>query len=152
MTRQSSSSSADAATCPVDGNALEDLRSVIEVSDRGRPFETLAMRGIERGELEAASAPGGSFTIEALANELGNGSVAVRADVTDRDQLVAAAQRVQDERGGADVLINNAGVICSARSSRRGARTIAPWSRQNLLGAITATEVFLDQLKSGDGT
>ena len=47
--------------------------------------------------------------IEALATELGNDAIAVQADVTDRDQLVAAAQRVQAELGGADVLVNNAG-------------------------------------------
>jgi NADP-dependent 3-hydroxy acid dehydrogenase YdfG len=46
--------------------------------------------------------------IHALADELGGGAIAVEADVTDRDSLVAAAQRVEDELGGADVLINNA--------------------------------------------
>ena len=47
--------------------------------------------------------------IQALAHELGDGAIAIEADVTDRDSLVAAAQRVQDELGGADVLVNTAG-------------------------------------------
>ena len=49
--------------------------------------------------------------IQALADELGDGALAVEADVTDRDAVVAAARRVQDELGGADVLVNNAGVM-----------------------------------------
>jgi NADP-dependent 3-hydroxy acid dehydrogenase YdfG len=49
--------------------------------------------------------------IQALADEIGDSAIAIEADVTDRDALVAAARRVQDELGGADVLVNNAGVM-----------------------------------------
>ena len=38
--------------------------------------------------------------IEALATELGNGAIAITADVTDHDALVAAAERVKSELGG----------------------------------------------------
>ena len=37
--------------------------------------------------------------VTALADELGNGSIAVEADVTDRDSIVAAADRVRQELG-----------------------------------------------------
>jgi NADP-dependent 3-hydroxy acid dehydrogenase YdfG len=37
--------------------------------------------------------------IQALAGELGDAAIAIEADVTDRDSLVAAAQRVKDELG-----------------------------------------------------
>lgn len=37
--------------------------------------------------------------VEKLAEQLGNGAVAIRADVTDRDSVVAAAERVQGEMG-----------------------------------------------------
>ncbi|MGO2664543.1 SDR family oxidoreductase [Mycetocola reblochoni] len=89
--------------------------------------------------------------IEALARELGNGSIAIRADVTDRDQLVAAARRVQDELGGADVLMNNAGVMLLGPFSSKRRDDYRTMVEANLLGAITATEVFLDQLTSGSG-
>ncbi|MGP9695393.1 SDR family oxidoreductase, partial [Brachybacterium sp. AOP25-B2-12] len=89
--------------------------------------------------------------IEALAQELGNGSIAIHADVTDRDQLVAAAQRVQDELGGADVLLNNAGVMLLGPFSPARREDYRTMIEANLLGAITATEVFLDQLKNGGG-
>ena len=89
--------------------------------------------------------------LQALADELGDAAVAIEADVTDRDSLVAAAQRVQDELGGADVLVNNAGVmllgpfVSDQRAEQRQQVEV------NLLGAMTATEVFLDQLRDGGG-
>ena len=48
--------------------------------------------------------------ITTLADELGNGSTAVEADVTDRASIVAA-DRVRQELGTAGALINNAGVM-----------------------------------------
>ena len=89
--------------------------------------------------------------IQALADELGDSALAIEADVTDRDALVAAAQRVREELGGADVLVNNAGVmllgpfISDQRAEQRQQVEV------NLLGAMTATEVFLDQLRDGGG-
>jgi aryl-alcohol dehydrogenase-like predicted oxidoreductase len=47
----------------------------------------------------------------ALADELGNGSIAIEADVTNRGSIVAAADRVRRELGTADALVNNAGVM-----------------------------------------
>jgi NADP-dependent 3-hydroxy acid dehydrogenase YdfG len=87
--------------------------------------------------------------IEALAAELGDGSIAITADVTDRESLVAAAQRVQDELGGADVLVNNAGVMLLGPFTADQRDDYRQMIEVNLLGAITATEVFLDQLKDG---
>ena len=40
--------------------------------------------------------------IEALASDLGDGAIAIEADVTDRDSLVAAAERVDSELGRRD--------------------------------------------------
>jgi NADP-dependent 3-hydroxy acid dehydrogenase YdfG len=57
--------------------------------------------------------------IRELASELGNGAVAIEADVTDRESIVAAAKRVQEELGGADVLVNNAGVMLTAPFTSR---------------------------------
>ena len=89
--------------------------------------------------------------IEALAQELGNGSLAIAADVTDRDSLLAAGQRVQDELGGADVLVNNAGVMLLGPFDTDQRADYRQMIEVNLLGAITTTEVFLDQLKTGTG-
>ncbi len=89
--------------------------------------------------------------IEALAAELGDAAVAITADVTDRDSLVAAANRVRSELGGADVLVNNAGVMLLAPFSSDQRAEIRQMVEVNLLGAMTATEVFLDQLRDGGG-
>jgi NADP-dependent 3-hydroxy acid dehydrogenase YdfG len=89
--------------------------------------------------------------IQALADELGNGAVAIEADVTDRDAIVAAAERVQRELGGADILVNNAGVMLLAPFTSDQRAEHRRMVETNLLGAMTATEVFLDQLRDGGG-
>jgi NADP-dependent 3-hydroxy acid dehydrogenase YdfG len=89
--------------------------------------------------------------ITALAEDLGNGSIAIGADVTDRDSIVAAAERVRQELGGADVLVNNAGIMLLGPFDSTQRDDYRQMIEVNLLGAITTTEVFLDQLKDGGG-
>jgi NADP-dependent 3-hydroxy acid dehydrogenase YdfG len=89
--------------------------------------------------------------IQALAEELGDGAIAIEADVTDRDSIVAAAERVQAELGGADVLVNNAGIMLLAPFTPEGHDDHRRMVEANLLGAMTVTEVFLDQLRDGGG-
>jgi NADP-dependent 3-hydroxy acid dehydrogenase YdfG len=89
--------------------------------------------------------------ITALADDLGNGSIAVQADVTDRDSIVAAAERVRQELGGTDVLVNNAGIMLLGPFDSNQRDDYRQMIEVNLLGAITATEIFLDQLKDGGG-
>lgn len=87
--------------------------------------------------------------ITALAEEVGNGSIAIATDVTDRDSIVAAAQRVAGELGGADVLVNNAGVMLLGPFDTEQRDDYRRMIEVNLFGVITTTEVFLDQLKTG---
>ena len=89
--------------------------------------------------------------IEKLASALGNGAIAITADVTDRDSLVAAAARVQSELGGADILVNNAGVMLLGPFTPEYREDHRRMVETNLLGAMTATEVFLGQLREGGG-
>jgi NADP-dependent 3-hydroxy acid dehydrogenase YdfG len=89
--------------------------------------------------------------IDALADELGDGAIAIAADVTDRDSMVAAAERVQQELGGADILVNNAGVMLTAPFTSDQREEHRRMVETNLLGAMTATEVFLDQLRASGG-
>jgi NADP-dependent 3-hydroxy acid dehydrogenase YdfG len=89
--------------------------------------------------------------ITALAQELGGGALAIAADVTDRDALVGAAERVRQELGQVDVLVNNAGVMLLGPFSSEQREDYRRMIEVNLLGAITTTEVFLDQLKDGGG-
>src|SRR5579863_1545617 len=89
--------------------------------------------------------------VKALADELGNGAIAIQADVTDRDSVVRAADRVKAELGGTDVLVNNAGLMLLAPFSAEGHDDHRRMIEANLLGAMTVTEVFLDQLVDGGG-
>ena len=89
--------------------------------------------------------------IQTLAHELGDGAVAIEADVTGRDSITAASQRVQVELGRVDVLINNAGVMLLGPFSAELSGDYRRMIETNLLGAITTTEVFLDQLIAGGG-
>ncbi|MGD1882525.1 MAG: SDR family NAD(P)-dependent oxidoreductase [Paracoccaceae bacterium] len=63
------------------------------------------------------------------------------ADVSDRGQLEALEQQVTDRFGGADILMNNAGI--GGKSSTLG--DAAPWDRMlgvNLWGPIHGTQIF----------
>ncbi len=89
--------------------------------------------------------------LEELAAQLDVRAIAIAADVTDRDALITAADQVKQQLGGADMLVNNAGVMLLGpfgSTQREEARRMV---EVNLLGAMTATEVFLDQLRDGGG-
>lgn len=89
--------------------------------------------------------------INELAAELGNNALAIEADVTDRDSILTAAEHVRAELGGADILINNAGLMLLGPFSSEQRDDYRRMVETNLLGAITTTEVFLDQLREGGG-
>src|SRR5271165_3903891 len=74
--------------------------------------------------------------IQALAAELGDAALPIGADVTDRDSIVAAADRVQHELGGADILVNNAGVMLLGPFSSEQRGEHRQMVEVNLLGAI----------------
>jgi len=113
---------------------------------QGRLLEAAPDRIAECGE-EGGSAS----SLRTVAHtELGNGAIAITADVTDRAALVAAADRVNSELGGADILVNNAGVMLLAPFSAAQHAESREMIEVNLLGAMTATEVFLDQLRDGE--
>ncbi len=92
-----------------------------------------------------------SDKIEALAQELGDGALAITADVTDRESLSAAAEQIQRELGGVDILVNNAGMMLLGPFGTDQREDYGRMVETNLSGAITTTEVFLEQLKAGGG-
>src|SRR5580693_4403250 len=91
--------------------------------------------------------------IQALARELGNGAIAIaiEADVTDRDSVIEAGARVKAELGGADILVNNAGIMLLGPFNSEAHDDHRRMIEANLLGAMTVTEAFLDQLRDGGG-
>jgi len=55
---------------------------------------------------------------------------------------------VQQVLGGANILVNNAGVMLTAPFTSDQREEHRRMVETNLLGAMTATEVFLDQLRA----
>jgi NAD(P)-dependent dehydrogenase (short-subunit alcohol dehydrogenase family) len=77
---------------------------------------------------DVALAARSAEAVEALAAELRNAgarAVAVPADLTDRDSLRALVERVGEEFGGLEVLVNNAGLLPAA--TRAEATGWAEW-------------------------
>jgi NADP-dependent 3-hydroxy acid dehydrogenase YdfG len=89
--------------------------------------------------------------LQQLADELGEPATAIGADVTDRDALLAAADQIQRDLGRVDVLINSAGVMLLGPFGTAQREEVRRMIEVNLLGAMTATEVFLPQLRDGGG-
>ena len=58
---------------------------------------------------------------------------------------------MQQELGGADIFVNNAGVMLTAPFASDQREEHRRMVETNLLGAMTATEVFLDQLRANGG-
>jgi NAD(P)-dependent dehydrogenase (short-subunit alcohol dehydrogenase family) len=54
---------------------------------------------------------------EAAAKEIGPGAVALQLDVTDGDSIAAAAERIRNEFGRLDLLVNNAGISKTTQGS-----------------------------------
>jgi NADP-dependent 3-hydroxy acid dehydrogenase YdfG len=67
--------------------------------------------------------------IHALADELGSGAVAIEADVTDRDSLIAAAERARRKLGPVDILVDNAGVMLLGTLRPRTEQNTGAWSK-----------------------
>jgi 3-oxoacyl-[acyl-carrier protein] reductase len=65
-----------------------------------------------------------------------DGTVALHVDVTDRAALHAAVERIVRERGGIDVLVNNAGLLATGPFDQTGGEA---WDR---LVAVNLTGVF----------
>jgi len=108
-------------------------------------------RSLVRDGLKVALLARRADRIDALAAELGDAALAIAADVTDREAVVAAAERVRAELGPAAVLVNNAGVMLLGPFSSEQRADYRQMVEVNLLGAITTTEVFLDQIRANGG-
>ena len=89
----------------VDG-VLAGKTAIVTGASRGLGFSTaelLARHGARVALLARSEAP-----LVAAAEKIGGGAIAVPADVSDADSVRAAFQRVSDEFGQLDILVNNA--------------------------------------------
>ncbi len=73
--------------------------------------------------------------------ELGRRALALKCDVTDREQVDAAVDRAVDELGSVDILVNNAGTLDHV--AQLGDQSPALWERDlrvNLTGAFNCAQ------------
>ena len=96
--------------------------------------------------------------ITTLADELGHGAIAIEADVTDRDSIVAAADRVRQELGTAGVLVNNVGIDDRHDARRHGGMAgirVAdpPGTGRRLTAQLppSVKQIELQEARSNDG-
>ena len=108
------------------------------------------------GPLAQAARSQGIVYTEATAREiesLGRRAVAVKCDVTERDQVARAVQRAVDELGSVDILVNNAGTLDHVAQFHDQSQEL--WDRDlrvNLTGAFNcAQEVWPHMRERGWG-
>jgi NAD(P)-dependent dehydrogenase (short-subunit alcohol dehydrogenase family) len=71
----------------------------------------------------------------------------IRLDVADRDAIYAWAARVEDKLGGADVIVNNAGVSLSASVEKMKDEDFHWLIDINFWGVVNGCRAFLPQLR-----
>ncbi|SFK71416.1 3-oxoacyl-[acyl-carrier protein] reductase [Halogranum rubrum] len=123
---------------------------------------TGSSRGIGRGIAEDLGAHGANVVVnyrssEGEAHDVvdaieadGGTAIAVQADVCNKDEVEAMADRVRDVFGGADVLVNNAGITVDKKFEEM---TRDDWDAVmdvNLGGVFNCTHSFFDDLKDAD--
>lgn len=78
--------------------------------------------------------------------------VIVELDVTDEEAVAAVADRVRDETGAVDLLVNNAGISGGGTEDRFGtveADTMTETLQVNAVGPHLMTQTFADLLRTG---
>ena len=99
--------------------------AVIEILDRNDASETLA-----------------------LIREAGGAAAASICDVTDEDQIRAAAQAVEARRGRIDILVNNAGILSGRKPWHELTRAeVDRFLQVNFMGYFLVSQAFYPLLK-----
>ncbi len=98
--------------------------------------------------------PGAEETAR-LVSETGRRGLGFKVDVTNEDQVMAAAKGTFDAFGGIDILINNAGIVRDVAPAPIESVTLAQWNQiigVNLTGAFLASKAVVPYMKrSGKG-
>jgi NADP-dependent 3-hydroxy acid dehydrogenase YdfG len=70
-----------------------------------------AAKALARQGAKVAVAARRRDRLDALAQEIGGDALVIEADITDRDQAIAAVNRTVGELGRLDTVVNNAGMM-----------------------------------------
>jgi 3-oxoacyl-[acyl-carrier protein] reductase len=130
----------DGKTCLVTGSSRGIGRKIAFEFARGGADVAVNYR---QSDVEATAV---KETIEAN----GESAIAVQADVGDPASVEGMADRVHDELGTVDVLVNNAGITVDRKFEDM---TYEDWNRvidTNLGGTFNCTKAFFDDIKHAD--
>ena len=130
----------DDRTCLITGSGRGIGRGIAEHLGQEGASVVVNYRSSESSALEATEA------IEAS----GGRAIAAQADVTDRDDVNAMRERIHDEFGPLDVLVNNAGITKDTRFTEM---TRDEWDQVmnvNLGGTFNCTQAFYDDIWNAD--
>ena len=114
--------------------AIADLLVESELSEETDRYGALATVARQQGLVHTEE------TVEEI-RRLGRRSLALRCDVTDREQVAAAVSRTVDELGAVDILVNNAGTLDHAAQFHNQSAEL--WERDlrvNLSGAFNCAQ------------
>jgi len=132
---------------------LTDRVAVVTGGSSGIGLATAAALG--RAGCRLAVCARGRDRLEAAAQELAGGGsevLAMPADVSDPDSVEAFAETVREEMGGADVLVNNAGIGRFDRIDEASLEDFDAVFGTNVRGLFLCTRAFLpEMLERGDG-
>jgi 3-oxoacyl-[acyl-carrier protein] reductase len=123
---------------------------------------TGSSRGIGRGIAEDLGEHGANVVVnyrssEVEANDVvesirenGGDAVAAQADVAKADDVAAMHERVLDEFGAVDVLVNNAGITIDKKFEKMTREDWDTVMNVNLGGVYNCTDTFYEDLKAAD--
>jgi NAD(P)-dependent dehydrogenase (short-subunit alcohol dehydrogenase family) len=112
---------------------------------RGRiALVTGAARGIGAGIAARFAAHGA----QVYGADIGEGAT-LRLDVTDRAAVRAAVERIRNEHGGIDVLVNNAGVLTTGPFERTSGEEFDRLVAVNLTGIFNCVQAVVPAMRKG---
>jgi 3-oxoacyl-[acyl-carrier protein] reductase len=133
---------ADALTLARAGADVAIADILVESDTRAaESYGALAQTAVAQGMVHTEE------TVEEI-RALGRRSLALRCDVTDRDQVESAVARIVDELGAVDILVNNAGTLDHVGQFHDQRPEL--WERDlrvNLTGAFNCAQAVWPQMK-----
>ncbi|RMH19236.1 MAG: SDR family oxidoreductase [Acidobacteria bacterium] len=127
---------------------LSDKRAVITGGGRGIGAATARLLAAEGASVVVAARSAGQ--LEELVEELrsaGHEAFAVPCDVTDPQQVEHLREATIEHLGGADVLVNNAGIATSAKLEDLSLETWNHVFAVNVTGVFLCTRAFLPGMR-----
>lgn len=96
----------------------------------------------------------GATSVAERLSAAGHKAIGVQVDITDEASVAALAKAVEEQFGGADILVNNAALMAELTYAGVMGCDLAEWDRVlnvNLKGALLCTRAFAPQMEKRGG-